>query len=154
MYLNKKFLALILLMLLQMPLAYAACSISAKNVAFGTYNPFNTNPTTSKGDISVVCGLQESFTISLSKGMGNTFNPRSMYSGAYSLNYNLYLDASYTTIWGDGSSGTGQIKRGPILPVCTTMLPCSFTLYGSIPASQTDVAAGMYTDQITVTIKF
>ncbi len=64
------------------------------------------------------------------------------------LNYNLYLDAARTSIWGDGTGGTAlftvAIPSGKAVNV---------TIFGRIPAGQ-DVAAGSYSDSIVVTIQF
>jgi spore coat protein U-like protein len=36
-----------------------------------------------------------------------------MKSGANVLNYNLYTTAAHTTVWGDGTAGTGTFSGGP-----------------------------------------
>ncbi|MBI2358339.1 MAG: spore coat protein U domain-containing protein, partial [Deltaproteobacteria bacterium] len=73
--------------------------------------------------------------------------PRRMFMGAESLTYNLYLDGSYATVWGDGTSGTSFITNNN--PVGTQ----DYTLYARTPLGQ-DVSAGTYTDVVTVTVEF
>ena len=51
--------------------------------------------------------------ITISRGASATFNPRSMVVGADALNYNLYLDASRTSIWGDGTGGSSHFTLAP-----------------------------------------
>ncbi len=68
---------------------------------------------------------------------------------AEGLNYNLYLDAARTTIWGDGTGGT-QVYSNANPPNNTNV---TVTIYGRIPASQ-DVSAGSYTNTVTATINF
>jgi len=72
-----------------------------------------------------------------------------MLNGASTLNYNLYLDAARTTIWGDGTGGTQNFfVRNP-----TNNQDVSIPLYGRIPAGQS-TSAGNYSNTLTVTINF
>jgi spore coat protein U-like protein len=82
--------------------------------------------------------------VSLSSGVG-TFAARQMRSGAQSLVYNLYLDASHLSIWGDGSPGTSLLSLSGT--------GGNYTVYGRIPAGQ-NVLVGGYSDTITVTLIF
>ena len=113
--------------------AFLGCTISTTSVSFGTYDVFNA--------VSL-----PSIQVTLSKGLyAPNNNPRQMASGANRLNYNLYLDAAHTQIWGDPNpnhyDNSGWFLTG------------SVTIYGLIPAGQ-DVAAGIYSDNITATINF
>jgi spore coat protein U-like protein len=133
--------------------AFAACSVSASGVAFGTYNVFNAAPLDSTGTISFTCGILEwllnlPVSITLSTGQSNTYAVRTMRSGSEVLQYNLYLQP-YTVIWGNKTQGTGAYEtRGPDLLRTYTV-----TVYGRVPAGQ-DVRAGTYTDTIVATINF
>jgi len=126
-----------------------SCTISAVGVSFGTYNVFSASPLDSTGSVTYACsgiGVNQ-ITINLSRGGAPTFSPRRMLKSGDALNYNLYLDAARTTIWGDATSGTSQY--GPIKPSGTDTL----TIYGRIPAGQ-DVTAGGYADTVVATINF
>lgn len=126
------------------------CSISAVGVAFGTYNVFSATPLDSTGSVTYSCtGIvgASRINITLSRGGAATFNPRQMKKVAETLNYNLYLDAARTTIWGDTTSGTS--RYGPIKPIASNTI----TIYGRIPISQ-DHTAGSYTDTVVATINF
>lgn len=131
-------------------LAYAACNVSATNVAFGTYNPFSGTALDSTGTVTVDCDLLTltPYTVSLSTGGSGTYTPRTMDSGGNKLQYNLYTDLTRTTIWGNGSGGTGTVSGSALLGT-----PQNHTVYGRIPASQNPVV-GSYTDAITVTVTF
>jgi len=131
--------------------AIGACSFnSTVGVSFGAYRFFDATPTDSTGSITYTCLLQFSpITIDLSKGSAPTYVPRQMRKGIDTLNYNLYLDASRVSIWGDGTGGSS--RYGPISPPLIT--PVTVTIYGRIPASQ-NVRIGSYTDTGTVTINF
>ena len=57
------------------------------------------------------------------------------------LYYNIYLDATHRTIWGDGTNGT-DVYIDPKPPNKT---PVTVPAYGRIRALQ-DVPAGQYAD--------
>jgi spore coat protein U-like protein len=127
-----------------------SCTISAVGVSFGTYSVFGASPLDSTGSVTYTCaGIlpPNRITIDLSRGGAPTFNPRQTFKSAEALDYNLYLDAARTTIWGDATSGTSHY--GPIRPITTDTL----TIYGRIPAGQ-DASAGSYTDTVIATINF
>ena len=127
----------------------AACSITTTGVSFGTYDVFHASPVDSTGSVRYQCsGSTGTFTISLGTGSSGTFQPRTMVSGAEKLNYNLYLDAARTSIWGDATAGTSWFMEPN-----ATGKPVTLTVFGRIPSGQ-DVAAGTYADTIIVTIQF
>jgi spore coat protein U-like protein len=139
------------------PLAHAvSCSVSAGNVAFGTYDPLAASPLTSTGTVTATCNGISLFgvpiTVALNKGLWGTFATRVMKTGANTLNYNLYSDSAHTHIWGDGTSGTVTVGLTVNIPFLGSG-SASATVYGQVPVSQ-DVAPGTYTDTITVTITY
>lgn len=126
-----------------------ACTITTTGVSFGAYDVFASTPVDSTGSVRYQCsGNTNSFTITLSRGSSATFNPRSMLVGASALNYNLYMDAPRTSIWGDGTSGTALFMAS-----ISSGKAANVTIFGRIPPGQ-DVAAGSYSDSIVVTIQF
>lgn len=125
---------------------------SVTGLNFGSYDPFSPVPLDTTGQVQFVCvgGFNiRSVTVQLSQGSSNSFTPRQMSSGSDRLNYNLYLDADRSMIWGDGTGGTQQ--RGPFIPGNNVLN--TLTIYGRIPAQQW-VAPGLYTDSLRVTIIF
>lgn len=115
---------------------------------FGTYDPFSPVPLDTTGQVQFICrGRNRPVTIQLSQGGSNSFAPRQMSNGSDRLNYNLYLDANRSLIWGDGTEGTQQ--QGPFIPGNLNTL----TIYGRIPAQQW-VTPGLYTDSLRLTIIF
>ncbi|MBI1873419.1 MAG: spore coat protein U domain-containing protein [Acidobacteria bacterium] len=126
----------------------AACTVSTGGIGFGSYDVFSGSPVDSTGIISFSCDKKSDITITLNTGGSGTFSPRRM-SGPDSLDYNLYLDAARSTIWGDGTSGTGTYSQTNV-PKNTTL---TVTVYGRVPNGQ-DVSAGSYGDSVTVTILF
>jgi spore coat protein U-like protein len=128
------------------------CTASATGVSFGTYNLLSAAPLDSTGTVTVDCSGASSITgnnsvtVSLSTGQSGTYTARSLGTG---FSYNLYQDAAYSEIWGDGT-GTSTQYTGSI----TNGHP-SFkaTVYGQIPAGQ-NPSPGSYTDNITVTVNY
>lgn len=128
----------------------AGCTVLVDAVAFGSYSVFDPQPTSAAGKIRYACTQPvDPPVIRMSAGHASSFAPRAMTSTADSLDYNLFLDASCTTVWGDGTAGTS---------VYTASAPASgegyeVNVYGCIPERQ-NVRAGSYSDTIVVTIEF
>ena len=78
------------------------------------------------------------------------FFPRQMRhdTGADRLAYNFYADPGGASVLGDGSGGT-VTRSDRVLK----NKPWIVTIYGRIPPGQ-DVAAGSYSDTLTITINF
>ena len=63
--------------------------------------------------------------------------------------YNIFADAGYMAVWGDGSAGSVTQGYSSILALGSAQ----FTGFGRLPQGQY-VAAGSYGDHITVTVTF
>lgn len=131
---------------------------TANTMAFGTYNPLSGGNHDAVGDVNVRCyttlGLLVSVDIALNKGLYSTvFSPRKMASGANRLNYDLYTNSGRTTIWGDGSGGTGTVTDNITL-VLLSYVYRTYTVYGRIPGGQNTVPPGSYTDTVTITLTY
>jgi spore coat protein U domain-containing protein, fimbrial subunit CupE1/2/3/6 len=130
--------------------ADAACTISSTSVLFGAYDVFGVSPTTSTGTITYQCNnADKDVLISVSVGSSGSYVARTLVKGAERLNYNLYLDAAFSTVWGDGTGGTDTyFKHNP-----QNNRDVDVTVYGRILAQQ-DVSAGAYADTIVITVNF
>jgi spore coat protein U-like protein len=65
------------------------------------------------------------------------------------MSYNIYTDATYATVWGNGTVGSlisGSIPAGDSSQ--------AKTVYGRIPAGQNSLKAGVYSDSLTVTLTY
>jgi spore coat protein U-like protein len=134
------------------------CTVSATGIAFGNYNPLSPVGDAATGSWTVTCNAIGSGTatvagtLSLSTGLSGRYAARTMKSGTYSLQYNIYLTPSYAQIIGDGTAGTyapsdsGTVTAGQVYQVTGSM-------YGFMPPSQ-DVPAGSYADAIVVTVSY
>ena len=128
------------------------CTVSTTAaVSFGAYNPFATSPTTTSGTLTVNCTSvvgADNIIVDLSAG-GGTYAARQLAGPAsYTLDYNLYLDAPRTVVWGDGTGGTSSF--GPVNPPNGDLV---LPVYGLLPELQ-NVGAGSYADTIIVTVTF
>jgi len=130
----------------------AHCSISTVGVAFGSYDVFGATLNTSTGRVTINCvGIGSGtspVSVRLSTGNAGSFQPRHMFRGAESLNYNLYLNAAGTQIWGDGTAGSVLFSTA-----VSNNQTVNTTIFGQIQAGQ-DVSVGSYIDTIIATIDF
>lgn len=132
-----------------------ACTInSAGNLAFPNYDPASATATTGTSTININCTKNDAYTMALDYGIhgGSAANRVMQDAGTDTLNYNLYTDAAMTLVWNSScgvgnncDSGTGA---GPGAGNAQ-----AYTVYGKIAAGQ-NVAAGSYSDTITVTVTF
>jgi len=142
--------------------ALSACGIANApvNLSFGAYTPISfpgnvaSADADSTGTVSISCtGLAQtvSYALKLSAGRSNNIQSRSLggTGGGADMTYNLFTDASRTTVWGDGASGTSF--AGSIAP---TDGPVSHTFYGRVPAGQSALRAGAFTDQLVITLEY
>ena len=145
--------------------ARVACALEAtSSMAFGGYDTMSNNPLDELGRVAYRCyrvapppgsvataadddSGQRVVTISISAGNSGNFN-RYM-SGPERLRYNIYLDASKTSVWGDGTGGT-NVYTGQVDPNNqTTTVPVFGRAFGG-----QDVVAGAYGDNLIVTLDF
>lgn len=125
------------------PAMAATCSVTPQGVSFGSYDPLSASALDGVGNINVACDVAVSFTVSLSAGSG-TFAERRMPSATSHLAYNLYTDASRSTVWGDGISASTVSGSGSNVDL---------SVYGRINALQ-NVPAESYSDTIAVTVSY
>jgi spore coat protein U-like protein len=140
------------------------CAAGANASGFGSYDRFASQPIDNQsGSIEVSCSASlaaspssVSYTITLSPGFSNSYNPRTMrhvLTGA-GLNYNLYTTSGYNIIWGDGVGGT-QVVAGAVSGIRLGGGPAisRHTIYGRLFAGQ-NVAGGGYGDSINVGLTY
>lgn len=128
----------------------SACSVAATALNFGAYNPTSATALTGTSTVSVYCTGGTPYTTALNVGSGGgTFATRTLLSGGQTLDFNLYRDASYSQVWGDGTASTFTVAgTGSGLLTANTI-----TVYGQVPVSQ-DKPIGTYTSTITVTVNY
>lgn len=145
------------------PALAGTCSVSSSGLVFGLYQPLTfpgkltSSNVASTASVSVVCsGIVTGGSYTISAGAGN-YGPGNRISVRYLANasggplmaYNVWTDASYTTVWGDGS--VGSLIGGSITAGNSNQ---SHTAYGSIPAGQNTLKAGFFSDSLTMTLTY
>ena len=125
-----------------------ACVVSATPLAFGAYDT-NAGVVDGSASINVACTGGSSYTIALGAGLGAgaTLATRKMSTGLGTLNYSIYTDNTYVTVWGDGTGSSAVVSGSGILGTKI------HNVYGRIPATQA-VNQGVYTDVVSVNLSY
>ncbi len=148
-------LRLLMAVLLMLPLLSAhaqTCLVFTGPMNFGTYMPATPTHVDVTGQMFVICFGQPPgpFEVRIGPGAsGNQLN-RTLTNTISLLSYNVFLDAARTTIWGDGTGGTGTFNGIRTSPFPFIGAPF---IYGRIFANQ-DPSPGFYNDIIDVTVLF
>lgn len=123
------------------------CVISTTPLAFGVYDPIIANsssPLDATGTVTITCTKGAATTI----GMGTSGGAaREMSSGAATMSYEIYRDASRTSIW--AGSAPGLLDSG----IAPDRNPRTFNVNGRIPGGQ-DLPSGGYSGTIVATVNF
>jgi spore coat protein U-like protein len=115
--------------------------------------------TESNGLVTATCTLLSggattvNLVSSYSTGSSGTYATRTLVSGTSLLDYNLYYDAAYTQIRGNGTGGSLTGSASLTLTPAAPTAQAQAVIYGRIPAGQ-DVSPGGYLDTIVVTITY
>jgi spore coat protein U-like protein len=130
--------------------ADAACTLSSTTISFGTYDVFQAGPTDSTGTITYRCDNKDrNVRITISAGSSGTFTSRMLRNSAETMAYNLFLNAGFTQVWGDGTGGTtAYFLHNP-----PNKKDVAVTVYSRIPGGQ-DVPVGNYSDTVVVTLEY
>lgn len=141
-----------------------ACFVSSSGLVFGTYQPLtfagklSSTSQISAATVSVVCNRNggsnaSGATLSLSassQGPGDRISTRYMQriGGSDLMAYNIFTDASRTTVWGNGNTGA-------LISISMAQkMSESITVYGSIPAGQNTLQAGRFSDSMMITLTY
>jgi spore coat protein U-like protein len=155
--------ALLLLLATAGPALAGSCTVSSTGLAFGAYQPLTfagkltSSDRTSNASISVVCtGITSggSYSIALgpsTTGSGDSISTRYLSNslGGDNMVFNIYTNASYSTVWGNGTMGS---LIGGSIPVGDSNQ--SQPVYGKIPAGQNTLRAGSFSDSLTMTLTY
>lgn len=142
----------IILLSLPAMLHAGQCNITATPLNFGIYDTLDPVPVTSTATLSIACKnpskIAVMVTVQLSSGNSGNFTQRNLAStNGDLLLYNVYTDATLSTIFGDDSSGSsGSPSR-----MVDKFTPWDITLYAQLIPLQ-NVPVGLYSDTLTATI--
>lgn len=147
-----KILAVVLLLYADTTLAIN-CRIRLTPVNFGAYIPLTQTPVDVIGQINVRCqGQPGTFAVLIGPGLSGDQSARTLTAGgADVLNYNLYIDAARSQIWGNGNPPTFTVtgtrnRRG-------RPSRYNYPVYGRIFANQAP-NPGAYADNLLTTVLF
>jgi spore coat protein U-like protein len=126
------------------------CTIETRPLSFGNYDPEANADLDALAQVIYTCNNHASkIRIEMTTGASNQFD-RYMSSGPTErLFYNIYLDATHQTIWGQGLYGTDVYYEGNPPNGTPVVVPA----FGRIRRGQ-NVEPGEYIDALTVRILF
>jgi spore coat protein U-like protein len=129
----------------------SCCVVTVTLASFGNYDMFEFTPSDTVVEIRITCAPGVPYNIKLDSGLNSTenYHPRRMRAseGNATLNYNLYMDAARTKVWGDGIVNTFKwsgIGKGGAEVI---------RIYGRVQARQ-NIPAGIYNDSVIVTVEW
>lgn len=128
---------------------FAACTFNQIPAITFACAPTAVSGCATSGNLQVRCTTASNVNVTLSTGVSGSYSPRTMKDAAQSLsmNYNLYLDANHSQIFGDGSQGTYTISTAIGKNKTVTRV-----LYGMVLSST--ALAGSYTDTLVLTMNY
>lgn len=122
----------------------AFCAITnPTNLDFGTNTLLNANIDQSS-TFDVQCTNTTPFDIGLDQGLNFTTTRRMDDGGTNYVEYALYSDAGYATVWDDTANLVSDTGDGNVN---------GFTVYGRVPP-QTTPAPGSYQDTVTIEVTY
>ena len=131
--------------------AHANCSVNTSVLSFVAYDFIAIGSNDSSTQLRIQCDPDIPYAVKMNAGLNSAgdYSQRQMQSaqGSTPLLYNIYLDASYSQIWGDGR-GFSSFYSG-----LSSGSPVVLPIYGRIPSKQ-PVAPGVYTDAVVITIEW
>jgi spore coat protein U-like protein len=134
--------------------AWANCSWNQAPSAinFGTYSAFTGGDLAATSSFQVKCSPNSRGQVIISPGAPPaSYTPRTLKGpGGTNLPYNLYLDPTYTAIWGDGSGGSAA-PAAYSTPRGGGNTYFDGTIYAFLPDGG-DVPSGTYIDTVSVDI--
>ncbi len=127
------------------------CVLSGGSLAFGPYNPGFTNHLDATGTVTLQCSgtVRGQLGMSVGNGAGASYASGRVMTGGTSgsLRYNLFVDAARTQVLGDGTGGSTHMN----LTIRGTLTQA---FWGRIPAGQSTVTTGFYSDTLIATISY
>jgi spore coat protein U-like protein len=128
-----------------------SCVVTASTLGFGNYSPSGSSDIDNTSTIYVYCTSGTAYTLKLNVGTGGgNYTTRTLVSAlSQTLDYNLYTTGARSTVWGDGTSGTGTVTGSG-----SGLLTASQkTVYGRLFQGQ-DKPPSLYDSVITVTVEY
>ena len=119
----KKYLLIILLSLFH-NFSFANCVFNSSDLSFGTYqSPGQKSDALSSSNMFIICdifSLGNRFSIKLLPGQSGNSANRYLSNGKDKLYYNLFLNSSRNSVWGEGNNGTSYyngVTKPILIPI-------------------------------------
>lgn len=148
----------------------SVCVLTGGAISFGTITP-GSGQSTGLGTITSQCTHGTTYNISFSSGNSGNQLQRSMLGSSSNdiLQYNIYTDSTYSTIIGDGTSGTSHpltgsyngrpVTNGNVAGHNVYISPsgsnaiATWKIYGMLNNNQY-VTPDNYSDSLTITLTY
>lgn len=128
-----------------------SCTATISGITFGSIAPATTSVASTTGTVNITCtppALNLPVRVCLNFGTGGgggTYSPRLATNGIGIIQYNLYSDAGFSTIWGSRASGIFlPVAVDLTFPLGVSSVSRSVTIYARTAPGQTALAAGNY----------
>lgn len=127
------------------------CRASVTRALSFAYDPLSGTGQVATAVVTLICHpAQYLSTIEISSGHANQFGRyREMWrdgsDGSQVLKYNFYTTAGYNVVWGDGTGGSSPTT------VAQNVTTYNALIFARLDYAQSSVAAGRYSDDVTVT---
>lgn len=141
-------------LLLSAPAHAQSCNFSISTLDFGSINLAANTTFTSTASFSVSCTGTAGNTVrvcpNIGSGTGGTTSgdPRFLVNGGQQLNFNLFQDGTYTTVWGSNLWGFAGTFPSPTVDITLDSNGngnANRTVFGRISSGQRSLPAGTYT---------
>jgi spore coat protein U-like protein len=148
------------LALLARPAAAQSCNFTISGLNFGSINLAAGTTFTSTATYAASCTGTANTTvrtcpnIDVGSGGSTTGSPRFLVNGATQLNFNLYQDGAYASVWGSNLWGFAGSYPSPTIDVPLNGSgngSASQTIYGQIWTGQPTLPAGLYSSSFAGT---
>src|SRR6266567_2495455 len=142
------------------PALAQSCNFTISNLDFGSINLTANTPFTVSATYSASCTGNANTTvrtcpnIDTGSGGSNSGSPRFLLNGATQLNFNLYQDGSYASVWGSNLWAFAGSYPSPTVDVALNSGGsgnASLTVYGQVWSGQQTLPAGSYASSFSGT---
>jgi spore coat protein U-like protein len=142
------------------PARAQSCTVSISSLDFGNINLTANTPFTVSATYSASCTGNPNTTvrtcpnIDTGSGGSNSGSPRFLLNGATQLNFNLYQDGSYASVWGSNLWAFAGSYPSPTVDVALNSSGsgnASLTVYGQVWSGQQTLPAGSYASSFSGT---
>lgn len=133
----------------------ALCGLSLTPLSFGPVDVIAGTVRDSSSSVTVTCvGLPgEIVSYSLAASLPPAYSgTRTLTSGTFALQYNLFVTSARTVVFGDATHGTSLIGGGMTIGLVSTQ--SVQTIFGRIAGNQHLARPGSYGDTVVLTISY